>query len=259
MIKPAFFLIAPTLLVRTAFAQPPAAVQPALPRIVAPGPNAGVVMAPSDAVVLFDGTQLDAWTTMEGKPAGWSCAGRKGSAMTVKPGSGSIITKQKFGDCQVHLEFATPKDDADAGKTGQERGNSGVYIQGRYEVQILDSYKNETYPDGQCGAIYKQHAPLVNASAPPAEWQTYDIIFRAPRFNDKGERTAKARITVLHNAVLIQDNVEVDGPTGSAQMKEEPGDGPIYLQDHGNLVRYRNIWVRPIGESAAASSKAQPK
>lgn len=226
--------------------QPPAETRPA-PPVVSPGPGASVT-APSDAVSLFDGTNADAWMTVEGKPIGWSVTGRIGSPMAVKPGSGSIITKEKFGDCQIHLEFLTPREDADAGKTGQERGNSGVYIQGRYEVQVLDSYKNETYPDGQCGAFYKQHIPLVNACRPPGEWQSYDIVFHAPRFDSAGNRTAKARATVLHNGVLIHDDVELDGPTGYAPFKEEPGAGPIYLQDHGNRVAYRNIWVRPLAE-----------
>ena len=131
------------------------------PKVVTPGDQPGA--PPSDAIVLFDGTNLDGWTTMDGKPAAWAHTGAKGSGMAIKPGTGSIISKQKFGDCQIHVEFATPAQDAEAKKTGQDRGNSGVYIQGRYEIQVLDSYQNETYPDGQCGAIYKQRPPLVNA------------------------------------------------------------------------------------------------
>lgn len=233
------------LLLQPASGEPPAVSTP-MPPVITAGPSAGVATAPSDAVPLFDGTNADAWTTMDGKPSAWPVTGKMGSPMAIKPGSGSIITKQKFGDCQIHLEFLTPREDAEAGKPGQERGNSGVYIQARYEVQILDSYKSETYPDGQCGAIYKQHAPLVNVCKPPGEWQSYDIVFHAARFDAAGVRTAKARATVLHNGVLIHDNVEIDGPTGSSPTKEEPGDGPIYLQDHGNRVAFRNIWVRPL-------------
>jgi hypothetical protein len=211
------------------------------PRAVVPG--AACAGAPSDAIVLFDGTSLDQWTGPDGKPAGWKAEGKAGGAMTIVPGSGSIRTRKSFGDCQIHVEFATP---TPASGEGQERGNSGVYIQGRYEVQVLDSFKSETYPDGQCGAIYKQHAPLVNACRAPGEWQSYDIVFRAAKFDSAGKVSRPVRITVLHNGVLIQDNAEVRGTTGSAPGKEEPGDGPIDLQDHGNAVKYRNIWVRPL-------------
>ena len=223
------------------------------PRVVTPGANPGIAPPPSDAIVLFDGTSLEQWTTTDGKPAAWKPEGKAGGSMTIAPGSGSILTKKTFGDAQIHVEFCEP-DPGPAGKdqpTGQARGNSGVYIQNRYEVQVLDSFKSSTYPDGQCAAIYKKHAPLVNACRPPGEWQTYDIVFHAPRFDAAGKKTANARITVLHNGVLVQDNAEVDGATGSAaDANEAPGPGPIYLQDHGYAVKYRNIWVRELGAPA---------
>ncbi len=222
------------------------------PRVVTPGSASAPTAPPSDAVILFHGTDLGQWSTLKGEPAGWKAEGKAGGAMTIVPGSGSIVSKQSFGDAQIHVEFCTP-DPGPAGReqpTGQGRGNSGVYIQNRYEVQVLDSYRNSTYSDGQCAAIYKKHPPLVNACRPPGEWQTYDIIFRAARFDAAGKKTANARITVLHNGVLVQDNAEVDSPTGAAALtSESPGPGPIYLQDHGNPVKYRNIWVRDLADS----------
>lgn len=209
------------------------------PKVVTPG--AAASDAPADAVVLFDGTNLDAWSAQDGKPATWTLddGKPKGGAMTVH--GGPVITKQKFGDCQLHVEFCEPVTNGQ----GQDRGNSGVYLQGRYEVQVLDSFKSETYPDGQCGAIYKQHAPRVNACREPGKWQTYDIIFHGPKM-ENGKKTANATITVLHNGVLIQDHAEVTGPTGAAMNAQEGGDGPIYLQDHGHTVKYRNLWIRPL-------------
>lgn len=215
------------------------------PRIVSPGRIAAVtpVAPPSDAVVLFDGTSLDSWRGESDEPAVWHVDGQPGAAMTIKPGGGGIFSKMTYADAQIHVEFATPSEPKGE---GQERGNSGVYIQGRYEVQVLDSFKNSTYPNGQCGAIYAQHAPLVNASRGPGEWQTYDIIFRAAKFDDAGKRIAPARLTVIHNGVLIQDHAEASGETTAAPMKEGSGDGPLFLQDHGNAVRYRNIWIRRL-------------
>ncbi|HRJ48900.1 MAG TPA: DUF1080 domain-containing protein, partial [Phycisphaerales bacterium] len=194
-----------------------------------------------DAIVLFDGTSLEGWTHLDGQPARWIPDGHAGGAMTCKPGSGSIVTRQVFGDAQIHVEFATP---SVVDGEGQGRGNSGVYIQNRYEVQVLDSFENNTYPMGQCGAIYLQHAPLVNACRRPGEWQTYDIVFRAPIFDESGNVTAPGRITVLHNGILIQDHVPITAPTGGGDRGT--GDGPIHLQDHGNTVKFRNIWVRPL-------------
>ncbi|MCL4196889.1 MAG: DUF1080 domain-containing protein [Phycisphaerales bacterium] len=207
------------------------------PPVVTPG-RAG--SPPSDAVVLFDGTSLDGWTHGGNRAAEWII---EGDAMVVKPGSGSLISRATFGDAQFHLEFATP---VEVHGEGQERGNSGLYIQGRYEVQILDSFENETYPDGQCSAIYGQYAPLANASRPPGEWQTYDVIFRAAKFDADGKRLAPATITVLHNGVLTQDCVELKGVTGGALSAESADPGPIMLQDHGNRMRFRTIWVRPL-------------
>jgi hypothetical protein len=209
--------------------------------VVTPGEYPGLQPPPSDAVVLFDGTSTERWATREGKPAGWRAAGARGGAMTVVPGTGDIVSREEFGDAQIHVEFMTPVTSG----AGQDRGNSGVYLHGRYEVQVLDSYQNETYPDGQCGAVYKQYVPLVNASRPPGQWQTYDILFHPARF-EGGKKTAPARVTVLHNGVLIQDNVELKGPTGGAIGQDETAAGPLLLQEHGHEVKYRNIWFRPL-------------
>jgi hypothetical protein len=239
-----------TLAVAFAF-QPEGAPLPT-PKVITPGtlPTDQPTTPPSDAVVLFDGTAatLANWAQGNGSPAGWTLDGKDG-AMTAA--AGSIMTKESFSDCQLHIEFATP---AVVQSEGQGRGNSGVYFQARYEVQVLDSFKNQTYPDGQCASIYKQHPPLVNASRGPGQWQTYDIVFRAARFDASGKKTKNATLTVFHNGVLVQDHAEVTGPTGSAKdATEQPtspgstvGSGPIYLQDHGNPVRYRNIWLRRL-------------
>ncbi len=202
--------------------------------------------APSDAVVLFDGTNLDNWTsTNPGEDTRWHV--RKG-AMLPTLSAGMIQSKQEFGSCQLHLEFATPER---VEGEGQGRGNSGVFLMGQYEVQILDSYENTTYPDGQAAALYGRNKPLVNASRKPGEWQTFDIIFHRPIFKD-GEVIKRATFTVLHNGVLVHDHVELSGGTGwrgsHAVTHYEPhGDkGPLQLQDHGNPVRFRNIWVREL-------------
>ena len=202
------------------------------PPVVDPGPPGG---PPSDAIVLFDGTNLDAWNGVEN----WTI---EDGAATV---GSNVTSKQSFGDCQLHLEFATP---SKVKGEGQGRGNSGVYLMSRYEVQILDSYENETYFDGQCAAIYKQHPPLVNACRKPGEWQTYDIIFRAPRFKE-GELESPAAITVLHNGVLVQNHFELLGGTfwdepPSYTAHEERA--PLLLQYHNNPTRFRNIWIRDL-------------
>ncbi|MEK6299530.1 MAG: DUF1080 domain-containing protein [Acidobacteriota bacterium] len=200
---------------------------------------------PSDAVVLFDGKDLSKWRTAAGKPAKWKVA--KGYMEIVK-GSGSIFTVQGFGDCQLHVEWRMP---VPARAEGQERGNSGVYLMGLYELQVLDSYKNKTYPDGQAAAVYGQYPPLVNASRPPGRWQTYDIIFHRPRFDSSGKLEHPARMTVLHNGALVQDNVELTGPTAHQARppyKQHADKLPVSLQDHGDPVRYRNIWVRELSE-----------
>jgi len=205
------------------------------PRVINPGPP------PADAIVLFDGTDLSQWRSEAGGAAGWEV---KDGVATVN-GSGDIVTKQPFGDCQLHIEWATP---AEVKGEGQGRGNSGVIIQGRYELQVLDSYQNKTYFNGQAGAVYSQYAPLVNVSRKPGEWQSYDVIFHAPRFDENGKLSKPATITVLQNGVLVQDNVEIKGPTANQPTKYEahPLKQPLVLQDHGNPVRYRNIWIREL-------------
>ncbi|MBF8285916.1 MAG: hypothetical protein HW378_4831, partial [Anaerolineales bacterium] len=205
------------------------------PPIIDPGPAGG---PPSDALVLFDGKDLSKWQGERGAEAKWIV--KDGYAVV---GSGSIITKDQFGDCQLHVEWAAP---AEVKGKDQGRGNSGVYLQGRYEIQVLDSYDNKTYPDGQAGAFYGFSAPLVNASRKPGEWQTYDIIFHALKTTADGKVQAGS-FTVLHNGVLVQDHVPVKGDaTTAAKFTGVTPKGPIILQDHGNPVRYRNIWIRPL-------------
>lgn len=211
-----------------------------VPRVVTPGVGTA---PPSDAVVLFDGTNMDAWQTPDGRPSPWTL---HDGYMTVAPRTSSIQTRQGFGDIQLHIEWRTPEE---IKGEGQGRGNSGVFLMNRYEVQILDSYENETYPNGQAASTYKQHSPLVNASRPPGEWQTYDIIFMAPRFNERGEVVIPARVTVIHNGVLVQNNVEFWGETkfiGLPSYKEHSMREPLMLQDHHDLVSFRNIWVREL-------------
>lgn len=198
--------------------------------------------APSDAIVLFDGKDLSKWTRMDGSDPKWEV---KDGSVTVVKGGGDIKTKQEFGDVQLHIEWRTP---TPAAGRGQGRGNSGIYLQDRYEVQVLDSYDNRTYSNGQTGAIYKQYIPLVNASRKPGEWQTFDVIFTAPRFSENGRVVTPAYITVLHNGIIIQNNVQI---IGTIQDKGFPvyqvhGKAPLKLQDHGNPVSYRNIWIREL-------------
>ncbi len=202
--------------------------------------------APSDAIVLFDGTNLDNWVgARDSLAAKWIL--NKDGSMTVKNGSGDIQTKQNFGDIQLHIEWRNP---ATPRAKGQNRANSGVFFQGRYEVQVLDNYDNITYANGQAGSVYKQHIPLVNASKPSGEWQTYDIIYHAPKFDQIGRKTKSATVTVLHNGVLIQDHVVIYGTTEYIGIpKNNPhGKGPLKLQDHNDNsgVSYRNIWVREL-------------
>ncbi|HMQ47466.1 MAG TPA: DUF1080 domain-containing protein [Saprospiraceae bacterium] len=210
-------------------------------RVVSPGTG---TMPPSDAIVLFDGTSLQEWVTAaDGSAPSWTI--NSDGSMTVKPQSGDIKTKRVFGDIQLHLEFRTP---SVVESEGQGRGNSGVFFQERYEVQVLDNYQNRTYTNGQAGSIYKQSMPLVNACRPPGEWQTYDIVFIAPRFNADGQKIASGRITVFHNGVLVQHYTEVMGTTEYIGLPKNIAHdkGSIKLQDHGNLVSYRNIWVREL-------------
>lgn len=200
---------------------------------------------PSDAVVLFDGRDSSQWVAMDGSATKW--VAREG-ALECVPGSGYVRTLQAFGDCQFHVEWAAPNPPHG---DSQGRGNSGVFFGfGRYEVQVLDSYRAKTYADGAAASLYGQYPPLVNASLPPGQWQVYDIIWTAPRFDSDGALLSKARITVLHNGVLVQNNVELTGPTGwigRVPYQAHPERTPIAFQDHGNPVRYRNIWVRELG------------
>lgn len=219
------------------------------PPVVAPGrestqDKAG--SAPADAVVLFDGTDLSKWISTDGQtPTKWEM---KDGAMRPTRGSGMIQSRQEFGSCQLHLEFATP---AEVKGSGQGRGNSGVFLMGQYEIQVLDSYENTTYPDGQAGALYGRSKPLVNASRKPGEWQSFDIVFHRPVF-ENGKVMKRATFTVFHNGVLIQDNIQLSGGTGwngrhSISSYVPHGDkGPLKLQDHGNPVLFRNIWVREL-------------
>jgi hypothetical protein len=204
------------------------------PAVVNPGPVGG---SPSDAVVLFDGADLSKWDGAEK----WRIQDGYAEA-----GGNDIETKQGFGDCQLHMEWATPEK---VEGENQGRGNSGVFLMGKYEVQILDSYGNKTYYDGQAAAIYKQHPPLVNACRKPGEWQTYDIIFEAPRFDAAGKVTRPAYITVLQNGVLVQNHFQIQGQTEwdrAPHYDAGPAKLPIRLQYHGNPVRFRNIWIREL-------------
>jgi hypothetical protein len=211
------------------------------PPVVTPGKNNS--NPPSDAIVLFNGQNLSRWQSADTTAAKWKVV--DGYA-EVTPGTGDIQTRDKFGDCQLHIEWATPT--VPKGE-GQERGNSGVFLMGRYEVQVLDSYENKTYYHGQAGSVYKQYAPLVNASRKPGEWQTYDIVFHAPKFDEQGKVIDRARVTVVHNGVLIQNNVEIYGITYNdrpAIYIAHSSQEPLRLQDHGNPIRYRNIWIRRL-------------
>jgi hypothetical protein len=211
-----------------------------VPAKVTPGEG---TKAPSDAIVLFDGKDLSAWRHDDGSPAKWRVAD---GAFTVVKGTGGIVTRSPFGDCQLHVEWRAPET---IEGEGQGRGNSGIYLQGRYEVQVLDSYESRTYSNGQAGSIYKQHIPLVNACRKPGEWQTYDIVFSAPRFNEDGSVKRPAYVTVLHNGVLIQNHVELKGSTayiGAPSYTKHELKLPLMLQDHGNPVSYRDIWIREL-------------
>ena len=200
--------------------------------------------APKEAVVLFDGKSLDNWTKMDGSPAKWLV---DGGAVQVVPGAGDICTKQLFSDHYLHLEFKL-SDMPQA--TGQAKSNSGVFVQGRYEIQVLDSSGWDVPGLGDCGAIYNQYAPLNNACRPALQWQAYDVIFRAPRCEGKAVKE-NARITVLHNGVVIQNNVELPGVTGAPTDTEVQLPGHLRLQDHGDLVWYRNIWAIPLPKEGA--------
>ncbi|MFO1009579.1 MAG: DUF1080 domain-containing protein [Planctomycetota bacterium] len=210
------------------------------PPVVTPGAANGFATAPSDAIVLFDGKDLSHWRA-GGKAAGWKV---ENGYMEVN-GTGSIETTESFGDVQLHLEFATP---AKVESESQGRGNSGVFFMGRYEVQVLDSFENRTYADGQAAALYGQMPPLVNACRKPGEWQSYDLVFRAPRW-DGDTLVSNARVTVIQNGVVVQDAQPFLGATAHravAQYAKHESALPLSLQDHGNPVRYRNVWVRKL-------------
>ncbi len=207
-------------------------------RVVTPG--AGMA-PPSDAVVLFDGKTLGEWKAKAGGGAAtWQV---KDGVFTV--GKGDITTKREFGDFQLHIEWSAPNE---VKGTGQGRGNSGIFLQDRYELQVLDNHQNRTYANGQAGSIYKQHRPLVNAMRPPTEWNVYDVVYTAPRFREDGTVFSPARVTVLHNGVLVQNDTHIQGATeyiGLPSYKAH-GKAPISLQDHGNPVQFRNIWIREL-------------
>jgi hypothetical protein len=198
---------------------------------------------PSDAIVLFAGPDLSQWKMKSGGPAAWKV---DGDHFEIVPGTGDMVSARGFGDCQLHLEWATP---LPARGEGQDRGNSGIFLMGLYEVQILDSYRSRTYADGQAAALYGQFPPLVNASRPPGAWQSFDIVFRRPRFSADGKLQRPARMTVFHNGVLVHDNVELAGATAHkvrATYQAHPDRLPLLLQDHGHPVRFRNIWLREL-------------
>ncbi len=210
------------------------------PPVVEPGHNS--TEPPPDATILFDGTSLDHWEKLNGGDVEWELGD---GYMTVKPGTGDIKTRQDFKDVQLHVEWRAPE--VIEGE-GQGRGNSGIFLQERYEVQVLDNWENPTYSNGMNGSIYKQHIPLANPAKRPGEWQSYKIYYKAPRFDDNGDVKRPARFTVVLNGILIQNNVEVFGRTVYIGAPEYDAHGPagIRLQDHGDLVSFRNIWVREL-------------
>jgi hypothetical protein len=214
------------------------------PPIIEPGKNVGD--PPSDATILFSGTEVDEWHNGEN----WSI--QDGALVS---GKGMVTSKKKFGDCQLHIEWSAP---TPAKGSGQGRGNSGLFLMGKYELQILDSYDNETYYDGQAGAIYKQTPPAVNATRPPGEWNTYDVFWTAPKFKEDGSLDAPAYITAIHNGVLLLNHFALKGDTPFNRPPEYNAHapvGPISLQDHGNPVRFRNIWVREFKPASGTQTR----
>jgi len=208
------------------------------PQVVTPGTGTS---APSDAIVLFDGKNFSEWESVNGGEVKWKI---ENGAMFVTPQTGNIQTKRSFGDCQLHIEWRTP--DVVEGE-GQGRGNSGIFFQKKYELQVLDSYNNKTYFDGQAGSIYTQSPPLVNVCRKPGEWQVYDVVYMAPRFNADGKVEIPARITVFQNGVLVQNNFLITGTTYDKSIGYVPHyKMPIELQDHNNPTGFRNIWIREL-------------
>jgi Domain of Unknown Function (DUF1080) len=207
-------------------------------RVVTPGP------VPSDALVLFDGKNFDQWeSSKDGSAAKWKI---EDGVMTVVGGTGGISTKKLFADCQLHIEWRSPIEGDD--KKSQGKGNSGVFFQGIYEVQVLNSYQNRTYRNGQAGSIYKQSPPLVNATSKMGDWNVYDIIYTAPKFTVNGGVETPAYVTVFHNGVLVQNHTKIQGATNYIGQPTNPvhGKAPIHLQDHGNAVSFRNVWIREL-------------
>jgi len=225
------------------FAQPREKID-AQPKVVTPGALPG--QSSSDAIVLFDGKDVSQWVYKDGRPAAWPVVD---GLLTCKSGTGNIYTRRKFGSAQIHVEFATPYM---PNAHGQARANSGVYLQGRYEIQILDSFENPTYSNGSAGSLYGQYAPLVNVTRPPKEWQTYDIVFHAPVCGADHKVATPGTVTVLQNGVLVQDNVTIKGRTTSSDDTDPCDDGPLMLQDHFHpdvketFMQFRNIWIRPL-------------
>lgn len=212
------------------------------PPVVEPGQVS--IEPPEDAIILFDGSSLENWESVNGSEVEWVL---EDGVMTVEPGSGDIISRQHFKDIQLHIEWRAPEE---IDGEGQGRGNSGVFLQNRYEIQVLDNWENPTYSNGMAGSVYKQHIPLANPAKRPGEWQSYDIFFKSPVFDDNGEVETPARVTVLLNGVLVQNNVEIFGNTvyrGAPSYESHEADG-IRLQDHSDLVSFRNIWVRELDE-----------
>jgi hypothetical protein len=210
------------------------------PKVVTPGANTNA--PPSDAIMLFDGKDLSKWQNLKGEAPKWEV---KDGVFTVVKGTGDIKTKQEFGSIQLHIEWRAPKE---IKGEGQGRGNSGIFLQERYEVQVLDSYNNKTYSNGQAASIYKQTIPLVNAMSKPGEWNTYDIIYNAPQFDKEGKLIRHATVTVIHNGVLVQNNTQIKGTTeyrGQPKI-EVHGKASLKLQDHGDAVSFRNIWIREL-------------
>lgn len=230
---------------RTDFPMKPEMTEIWDPEITVVTPGATTTDAPSDAIILFDGVNLNGeWTNDKGAESTWKVAD---GSVTAAKGGGTLKTKRSFNDFQLHIEWRTP---SEVKGESQGRGNSGVFLQGIYELQVLDSYNNRTYRNGQAGSLYKQHPPLVNVSKGPGEWQVYDVIYTAPRFKPDGTFFTPPTVTVMHNGVLVQNHVALRGPTeyiGVPEYFVKPhGAGPITLQDHGNPVSYRNIWIREL-------------